>query len=234
MYDPVETEFSYQYLGKLGEKLAKVEWGLIGGWAVYFHVRQNYQRAFGEDYLKSRDIDVFIDSRNQQEFLQKISELGFTASAYNFRYELIYEREEKKIITPLEARKKPIFHLIYLFLDVFSDQKTALVGSWVFPELEKGKWKMIESFPVMNVSLLLHLKVMAFFQREKLDKELKDACDIYALLFYSQSRVTMTNEIKKAVEKIISRADLQRYIAEQVLKDSFKEALVVNALRGIL
>lgn len=233
MYDPAETDLSYQYLRKLGEALTDLEWGLVGGWAVYFHVREHYQQAFGREYLRSRDIDVFIDAAEEQEFLQQITELGFKASAYPFRYELIYDREEKRIIASEEAKRKHLFHLIYLFLDVFSNRKTTTIGSWVFPEFDKSKWIMAEGFPLVPLNNLIQLKIISFFQREKLDKELKDACDLYALLFYSGRRAKPTPEVHKMAEKILSRPDLQHFIAEQVLGDVLKSSLVVASLRGL-
>lgn len=234
MFDPAETEQSYYYLQKLSEKLAQVEWGVVGGWGVYYHVRQRYKLAFGEEYLKSRDIDVFVESQDEKEFLRGIRELGFVPGPYPFRYELIYDREQKKIIPTNDAKAQPLHNLIFIFLDVFSNRKTEVVGSWVFPELQKSKWKIIEGFPILNLPALLHLKVMAFFGREKAEKELKDACDIYALLFYSESKWQLTPEIRKAVQKMLDRPDLQSYIAEYVLKDKFKTGLIIATLRGIL
>lgn len=233
MYDPVETDLSYQYLRKLGGALSDLEWGLVGGWAVYLHVKEQYQQAFGSEYLRSRDIDVFIDANQQQEFLQRITKLGFQPSAYPFRYEIVYDREEKKIITSGEAKRRHIFHLIYLFLDVFSNRKTTVIGSWVFSELDKAKWIMTGEFPLVPLQPLIHLKTISFFEREKLDKELKDACDLYALLFYAERRPKITSEVQKAIEKINWRLDIQQFIAQQILHDPLKASLVVANLRRL-
>jgi len=234
MYDPVETELSYSYLSKLQEECTELRWALLGGWAVYLQVQEKYQRAFGREYLRSRDIDLYIGAADQAKLAEVIRKLQFAASAYPFRYELIYEREEKRILSTKEAKRKPIFNLIYLFLDVFSDKETKAVGSWVFPELQRVELEFMQKTPVLSISSLLHLKTNAFFQREKLDKELKDACDIYALLFYSNNKANITIPLRKAIEKIISRVDLQKFIAEQVLGDSLKNDLVSYSLRGLL
>lgn len=234
MYDPIETDMSQKYLLKLKEKVESLRFAIIGGWGVFLHVKNEYQRAFGKEYLKSRDIDVFIDAKDEKDFLSIIKELGFRESAYYFRYELIYDREEKKIVSSEEAKKRHIFNLIYIFLDVFSNKKTEKLGSWVIPELEKAKIEKIESCPVLDIDSLLNLKIISFFEREKLDKELKDACDIYALLLYSEKKFKLNLNIKKAIGKIISRDDLQSYIAENVLGDSSKASLVVSILRKLL
>lgn len=233
MYDPVETELSYSYLSKLQEGCKKLRWALLGGWAVYLQVQDNYQRAFGKEYLRSRDIDFYIDAADQVKLAEVIQKLRFVPSAYHFRYELIYEREEKKIISTEEAKQKSIFNLIYLFLDVFSDKETKAVGSWVFPELKAAELEFIRETPVLSVSSLLNLKINAFFQREKSDKELKDACDIYALLFYSNKKPELTASLHQAIKKILFRIEVQKFIAEQVLGDSLKTDLVVYSLRGL-
>ena len=67
-----------------------------------------------------------------------------------------------------------------------------------------------------------------------MDKELKDACDIYALLFYSGKKPMINFAVKKAAEKIVSRQDLQEYIAEHVLNDSLKASFIAAALRKII
>ncbi len=234
MYDPLETDISYEYMLKLRDKLTKLEFAVLGGWAVFFHVRKTYQQAFGKEYVRSRDIDVFIDAKHEEEFLKIIKSMGFKESAYKFRYELIYDREQKTIIATEESKKKHIFSLIYIFLDVFSNKETKKLGSWAMPLLSKAKIVSIEGLPVLDIQTLLSLKTASFFERDKLDKELKDACDIYALLFYSGEKIKADLSIRKAAEKIISRADLQEYIAEHVLEDRLKASLVVSALRALL
>lgn len=234
MYDTIETDISYEYLAKLAEKAINIRWAVCGGWGVFFHVNEEYKRAFGKDYLSSRDIDVFIDSKEETYFLKIIEEMGFKESAYHFRYELIYDREEKKIISDEHSKKKHIFNLVYIFLDVFSNRKTKKLGSWVIPDLKEAKIEKINNYLVLDTNSLLALKINSLFGREKLDKELKDACDVYALLFYSGKRVRSNLLVKKAAEKIISRKDLQDYIAEQVLGDVFKASLVNRRMNEFL
>ncbi len=234
MYDPVETDLSYQYLLKLREAAVKLSWGVLGGWGVFFHVNEKYTQAFGREYLKSRDIDIFVDVRDEEKFLGVIKKLNFNESAYPFRYELIYDREKKEIVLPDVAKKTEIFNLIYVFLDIFSSQETKKLGSWVFPELEKARIEMSNGTPLLDLATLINLKVTAFFEREKLDKEIKDACDLYALLFYSGKSIKLTTGIKKAAEKMMSRDDLQSIIAEQVLGDALKLPLVVAQLRKLI
>jgi len=234
MYDPIETDISYKYLEQLKDNLKGLRWAVIGGWGIFFQVQKEYSRAFGREYLKSRDIDVFIDSKDAKDFLQIIKRLGFKESSYKFRYELIYDREEKKLITSEKAKQKHIFHLIYVFLDVFSDKETKYLGSWAFSQFQKAKIENIQGFPVLDILSLLNLKILSFFDREKLDKELKDACDIFALLNYAGKKIKVNIGIKKGIEKIISRSDIQEYIAEQVLADHLKSNIVISMLKKFI
>ena len=233
MYDSVETDISYEYLLRLMKKAKSLRLAIIGGWGVFLLVNKEYQKAFGKEYLKSRDIDVFIDAKDENDFLKIIKELGFKESSYNFRYELVYDRAEKRIISSEKAKEKHIFNLAYIFLDVFSNKNTKKLGSWVFSNLDKAKIENVESLPVMDLNSLMDLKVVSFFEREKLDKELKDACDIFALLLYSNKKAVLSLKVKKAIDKITSRPDLQDYIAEQVLGDSLKSNLVPAMLRRL-
>ena len=61
MYDELETNLSFEYLKKIIEEYKEFKIGVIGGWAVYFYINNNYRKAFGIDYLKSRDIDLYIN-----------------------------------------------------------------------------------------------------------------------------------------------------------------------------
>src|SRR3989344_2365257 len=234
MYDPIETDVSYEYMLKLRESLKNLRFAIIGGWGVFLHVKKEYQRAFGKEYLRSRDIDIFVDYKEESNFLKIIKCLGFIESAYKFRYELVYDREEKKIISPEQAKKRFIFNLIYIFLDVFSNKETKTLGSWFIPDLEKAQIEKIEEFPVLNIDSLLQLKTASFFEREKLDKELKDACDIYSLLFYSNAKFKIDRELKKSIERIVARTDICDFIAENVLRDSLKAGIVKALLLDLV
>lgn len=232
MYDPVETDLSFEYLLNLCRMSAGLRLAVIGGWGVYFHVSREYKRAFGTEYLKSRDIDVLVDAGDELRFLEIIKKLGFSKSAYSFRYELVYDREEKALVRPEAVKKRPVFNLAYVFLDVFSNKKTKKLGSWVFDNVSLIT-KEIDNIPVLDVGVMLKLKTESFFEREKLDKELKDACDIYALLFYADKRPNSDTFVTKAALKILKRPDLQEFIAREVLGDAFKAGIVRKSLEGL-
>lgn len=229
MYDVLETDLSFRYLNEI-MKIKNAS--IVGGWAVYFYVNETYKRAFGVDYIKSRDIDVFVKSENLLSFIKEIKKLGFIPSSYFFRYEIIYSRSKNKVINEQEAKKEPIYNLVYVFLDLFTNKKSE--KAWGINIFNKAKNSIINKINVIDINTLLALKCFSFFEREKLDKELKDACDIYTLLIYSRKKFKMNENIKKSIEKIITRRDLSEFIAENVLKDITKVNIVNSSLKNLI
>ena len=57
MYSEFETRTSYKYLQETIRALQEPIC-LLGGWAVFFQVNQNFQKAQGRPYLGSRDVDL--------------------------------------------------------------------------------------------------------------------------------------------------------------------------------
>ena len=228
MYDPIETDLSFNLLTDLSNECNKrnIPIAIIGGWATYFYVNPTYQRAFGKNYMGSRDIDICFDHLKEQEFFQLIKGMGFTENGMYFRWEKIYNRETKQYITPEQAKKEEIFNLIHIFLDLFCDRETELLKSWYIDPLKHRKIVNIDRFSVADIDTLINLKCVALFSRDKSDKENKDACDLYALIAYSQHKITNSELLKKAVEKIISRHDLLYVVAQHVLLDPAKQSIV--------
>ena len=74
LYSSFETEISYDYLQKVVEILEEPIC-ILGGWAVYLTVNNNFQKEQGRNYLGSRDVDLGF---NINKSLDK-GELGNTA-----------------------------------------------------------------------------------------------------------------------------------------------------------
>ncbi|MCD6215712.1 MAG: hypothetical protein J7J92_01400 [Candidatus Aenigmarchaeota archaeon] len=236
MYDITEVNLSYEYLKKIifEAKKNSANVAILGGWATFFYVNEKYRRAFGIDYLKSRDIDIFVPHKKEKLFYKIIKNFKFLPAEYNFRYKIIYDREQKRIIDERIAKNKPIYNLIYIFLDIFSDKKTKLIGSWAIPILNRAKIKNVSGFPVVDIKTLVKLKCVSFFDREKIDKEFKDACDIYALVFYSGEKITISHGLRAGLKKIAERDDLSDFVAKNVLRDEFKAPLVKMNINNLL
>ncbi|MFH1210109.1 MAG: hypothetical protein V1663_04955 [archaeon] len=57
MYEKYQTELSWNYIKETTDKLSKPV-VVIGGWAVYFLVRNKFKEMYGKDYLGSKDLDT--------------------------------------------------------------------------------------------------------------------------------------------------------------------------------
>lgn len=237
MYDPLETEISREELVIISKECKKksIPIAIIGGWASYFYVNLEYRRAFGKNYIESRDIDIFFDSSKEKQFHEVITKLGFEKSALFFRYVRIYNRETKKFITRDESKKEPIHNIIHIFLDLFSNKETKIIHSWSdLPPLKKITPVIIDGFNVADIDTLIALKCNALFDREKADKEHKDACDLYALLKYGGKDIVPTSLLIEAIKRILSRSDLLYMIAQHVLLDTSRQSIVEVSLKSKL
>lgn len=235
MYDPIEVDISVKLLEDITEecKKRKIHIAVIGGWAAFFYINPTYRRAFGRDYIGSRDIDIGFRHDEEKEFLKLIEEMGFMKNGYKFRWEKIYNREIKKFLTQEEAKKEHIFNLIYIFLDLFCDRETKALHCWALEPLKNVKIVNIDNHNLADINTLIALKCTAVFARDKADKENKDACDVYALLNYSGQTIERTELLKRAIDKILSRADLIYSIAQHVLLNIGKQNIVEHTLRSL-
>lgn len=234
MYDPLETDLSKDILTILMKqcKEERIRIAVIGGWATYFFVNTTYLAAFGKNYMESRDIDIYFDSSKESELKKIISDMGFVKDGYRFRWEKIYNSQQKKFVTEEEAKDEPVFNLIHIFLDLFSDKATSNLECWHLEPLKRIEITDINGFNVADINTMIALKCTAMFSRDKADKENKDACDLYALLVYSSSPFVFTPLLKKGIEKILGRTDLIYSIASRVLLDSAKQGIVEHTLRS--
>jgi len=235
MYDPLETDLSRKELAAIFRDSVGIPICLIGGWASYFYVNEKYKRAFGKEYMGSRDIDIFFSPKKEKDFSKVLKKRGFTKNGFHFRYEKIYDRENKVFVSPEQAKGKQLYNLIYIFLDLFSNQKTRILGSWWdLEQLKKIRFVRIDEFFVPDIDTLVALKCTAIFARDKADKESKDACDLYALIAYSGRIIGPTRLLQKAIEKILGRQDLLYAIAEHVLLDPTRQSIIEVTLRDKL
>jgi hypothetical protein len=186
MSDPVETDASLGYL----RKLARMFGGrivVIGGWAVHLLADARYREVTGNEYLRSRDIDLIISAGGAfvTRFHSSIRTLGFVEGGLPFRYQLILDRDTGAPIDEKKAAGMNTHDLVYIFLDVFSSKKIGM-GSWIIPDLARalrGR-RMMGGIPVAPPGEVLKMKLLSFGERENSEKREKDACDIYALLHY--------------------------------------------------
>ena len=208
LYDRVETDTSKDELMILSENLPKPI-VILGGWAVYLTVNELFEEENGSTYLGSRDVDVgfHIDLEISQE---KLSETNFAKAQEilrsigyipigTSRFCKIIHRITKKVLSEEEAGLIPPYDLFYLYVDPIVDQihpnhyEIFSIKPIDEPILARAfKDNLFTKIRIDGVEILLpkpHIliatKLKAYPDREKEDKKIKDACDLYALLWYS-------------------------------------------------
>jgi hypothetical protein len=252
IYDPLETEASRKILLELlGELKPGENFGLVGGWAVHSLINENFLRATGREFLRSRDIDVFIDCRGDfpRQFARAIKKIGFVPGEYRFRYTLILDRDSMKKLSEGEARRRQSFELIYVFLDVLGNGGSDAVGVWpneiIAKVIDEKAMKVLaidgRRVFVPKEDFLFLLKVDSFLKRETKEKRMKDACDIYGLLFYSPGKILelvkedlWKSEIAgRGLEAMLEDETLE-FIAGALFGDRLKSGLVRRNLSQLL
>ncbi|MFW6305642.1 MAG: hypothetical protein ACOC1V_07680 [Candidatus Saliniplasma sp.] len=129
-YTPDITDYSKKELA-LVLSTVKKPCCLIGGWAVYFHVKDNFKDKHGRDYIGSRDIDlgVHVDPSWSKDELEESSvgitlksienDLGYIKSRFGFvKY---FERETGKKISEEESKELSLFEIFPVYIDIIPD-----------------------------------------------------------------------------------------------------------------
>ncbi|MCK5030612.1 MAG: hypothetical protein KAR64_04035 [Thermoplasmatales archaeon] len=129
LYSKFETETSYKYLkqivGILNEPIC-----ILGGWAVYLTVNNDFKETEGRNYLGSRDIDLgfHIDKNLEEKQLNKttilkslklIEKEGFKPQGFRYYKEINYETGKE--LTPEEAKTTQTHNIFTMFIDPIVD-----------------------------------------------------------------------------------------------------------------
>jgi len=177
---------------------------------------------------------------------------AFAPREYGFRYTLILDRESMRKLDEREARRKPPFELIYIYLDVLGSRECEEVGVWpnelVGKATRSGALRLLQLEGRQVFSLredfLFLLKADSFLGREEGEKRAKDACDLYGLLFYSPVRVLellkrerwKSERAGRALRAMLEESTLE-FIAGTLFGDRYKSGLVrrnlLRALEGL-
>jgi hypothetical protein len=208
LYESIETDMAQEALKSLPREFRE-PLVVIGGWGVYLTVNRSFVDEHGASYLGSKDIDLgfHIDGNLSPRELKKTSfarvlehldRIGYTPSG-SYRYCKIIRRSTQQILTEEDAREVPIYDLFYLYVDLLVDHihpdhntvfkikvldepllARAFDGN-LFQEITYEGYNLLVPTP----EVLLAMKLKSLPNRQKDDKLLKDACDIYALLWHS-------------------------------------------------
>lgn len=238
MYEEFETKTSYKYLkeviGNLNEPIC-----ILGGWAVFFHANKRFQEAQGRPYLGSRDIDLGFhigesaveDSALGQSIKILVEKLNFKPQSFRLYKEVHTETEEEI----QEGQIVPAHFTFPMFVDLIVDnipkdfKKTFGFDPIDEPLLKfafynKENQQLIEEFDrkllLPKPELLLAMKIKSLPDRDKEHKRVKDICDIFALLWYSNIEHA---DAKKKVLAFVSEDDIKKCL-EKIEKEDLQKA----------
>jgi len=228
LYQPHEIEISQRYVRNVISKLMEPTC-ILGGWAVYAIVNENFRREHGRDYLGSRDIDLGFHigkewNRTRLEgsdlalAIKRLREMEF--EYLSFRFVKHFHADTRQELRGEDARKTPSYEMFDLFVDPVVDYihpEAREVFGFVpidEPLLENvfmaQKYRIIELFgrrvllPLADV--LLAIKLRSVRQRDKEHKRVKDIADIYALSWYSDVQL---KTLKTALTALIPSQEIR-------------------------
>jgi len=232
MYETRITDLSKQYL----EKLAKViedDLYLIGGWAVYSVVNENFFQVRKREYIGSRDIDIgfHFESQWDREMIKSCSFINCISQLENlgfqwqsFRLYKDFDYDTLKELSSEESARKPDYEIVRMYIDpvvdIIHNDFSEICGYNPIDEplLTLGfqnNWFMthneFDNIKVTLPHLLLAMKMNSVLDRDKEDKRIKDICDIFALMWHS---ITSFEDIKLRFRMIYDRTKASKIISQ--------------------
>lgn len=257
LYDRTETDSAFTALGEIVARLPE-PFLLLGGWAVYVTVNDSFNDAHGANYLGSRDIDVCfrIDPTCSEDKLktctfakaiQVIQEIGYFPNG-SYRYCKIIKRDTGETLNEEVARDVSIYDLFYLYIDVMVDsihpKHKEVFGCHALDEpflqrvFNEGKGITIShqgvELLIPSPMMLLATKLKSIQNRTKDDKLIKDACDIYAILWHSRlGYMQILEEILRQYPEVCRRgfAAITLEISE---KAAYHLGVDIETYRGVI
>ncbi|MFP3984904.1 MAG: hypothetical protein ACLFU9_02925 [Candidatus Bathyarchaeia archaeon] len=243
LYDPNEMKTSQQQLRLIFKSLREPVC-LLGGWAVYHIVNENFEKANGRPYIGSRDIDIgfHIDKDwtekqlIESDFVSAVStieKLGF--SSVSFRLVKNFDMDTGKELSHEEATKLPLYQIFQLFIDPVVDH--------IHPEIKDvlGFVPIDEPFlsflfqnrmctaatifgrkaVLPTPELLLAMKLNSAPRRDKENKRIKDIADIYALTWHSSTSLpSLKNQLSSIEPRERTRKTVRTFTEEDLDKVS--------------
>ncbi|MCL2134939.1 MAG: hypothetical protein FWH37_05215 [Candidatus Bathyarchaeota archaeon] len=216
LYQTTETKTSQDQMQTIFAQL-KTQTCLLGGWAVYYLVNENFQKATGRTYIGSRDIDlgfhINMDWTQEQlknsEFattIQVAESMGF--NSVSFRLVKDFDADTGKELMPEESAKLPLYQIFQLYIDPIVDcihpEIKNLLGfvpidepllSLVFQEkMYRTQMLFGKNILIPEPHVMLAMKLNSAPRRDKEHKLLKDIADIYALLWHSDTKLSKLRE----------------------------------------
>jgi len=253
LYNELETKTSYRYLQQVVNILDEPIC-ILGGWAVYLIINDNFQKEQGRNYLGSRDIDLgyYIDKNFNKEQLKNSSiakslsllqKEGFKPLGFRYYKEIHYETGKE--LTSSELKQMPTHNIFTMYIDPIVNEihpsfQDVLGFSPVDEPLLTPVFKdkrcrtALKEFDrllwVPKPEILVATKIRSVPNRTQDEKLVKDICDIYALGWYSGESF---QKIKNASKKYLSNDDLaklhKRIKSEKNLFEKVEVAIDIKA-----
>lgn len=220
MYKEFETRTSYKYLKEVINNL-KEPICILGGWAIFFHVNKQFEKAQGRPYLGSRDIDLGFNSQDtlKQTIATLTNKLKFKPLSFRLVKDIHTETEEEI----KDGEIIPAHFIFPMYVDLIVDsiskdfKKTFGFDPIDEPLLkvvfEKKEYILLNEFNkkllLPKPELLLAMKINSLPGRDKEHKRIKDICDIFALAWYTNLNpkeikliYSNKNNLKKCLKSI--------------------------------
>lgn len=237
MYETRITDLSKQYLEKL-VKVIEDDIYLLGGWAVYYVVNENFSKIRKRDYIGSRDIDIGFHFEHQwdQEMIKSCSFVNCISQLENlgfqwqsFRLYKDFDYDTLRELSPEESALKQYYEIVRMYIDPIVDiihkdfQKICGFNPLDEPLLTLGfqnNWFIthneFDNVQITLPHLLLAMKMNCVLNRDKEDKRIKDICDIFALMWHS---ITPFEDIKLRFRMIYDREKASKIISQFTKND---------------
>src|SRR3989338_7114339 len=116
MYKDIEIDTSYKYLEIVISQL-KEPICILGGWAVFFTVNNNYKTQKGRVYLGSRDIDIGFNTVESFKQTTAILENQFKFRFISFRYYKNIHAETGIVLSDKDAASMPQYMFFPMYVD---------------------------------------------------------------------------------------------------------------------
>lgn len=257
IYERMETDASFDALKILATELPE-PLILMGGWAVNLTVNRSFSEEHNAPYLGSRDVDlgfhidvdVSIEDLKQSNFaktLDNLKEIGYWESGTS-RFCRILDKRTGKTLSEKEAGEIPFFDLFYLYIDPMVDcihpkndevfKIKPIDEPLLSDAIENGRMREITiSGKIILVPLpdmLLAMKLSSLPNRTKDDKKIKDACDIYALIWHSETpSKEIINSLKQNYSEHIEKVKDQ-FSEDLINKASYHLGVEPEQLKGVI
>lgn len=212
---------------------------LLGGWAVYATVNQNFSTAQGRNYVGSRDIDLgfHVDETwpdgqlRVSAFAESIGILrGMGYYGVGSRFVQHRDIGTGGPLTEDESRTRPKYEMFDLFVDLIVDKihpgTKALFGLDPIDEpllahvFSDNRFTMSGYFGpetmMPDPDVLASMKINSVLGRSKEDKRIKDIADIYSLVWYSD---TEFSDMKQSVHAMVGSAKIFSTVSRFTISD---------------